>query len=566
MTLSSLSKLEKLDYQNKAVDLIKNFEGASATFYVNSPSDIHPTIGYGFNIDAFSYQEIVAGFKFVLKNLSVEQKKGLELIKIYKSGGNIKIDGKLVKFDYAIFKALIEGKAGAESQQRALNSISLSVDQQRDLLKEVLFNNNKIFSKSFDEKLTTQLGKSGAIETSQERVALLSAFYNTHSLIGSGIISAIADDSRSALWYELRYNHLDQNNSRRFSESNKIKIVPDSHTVDDSIKKLDYLFNESNQKGKNIYEDMIYKDHHYKFSDKSGIPLDKQFVAKAAPLLKEIAKEYNFEETLHFLQSGGEAVDSLQSKQAYGQNGKLLPVSNNALFGQGGNDVLTGSKGDDLLVGGQGADTMKGGRGNDTYFVDDQGDKIIEEIDSGSDTLVLQTAGVFDFKNIESLVLDGPVAGAVKVNVNEISHIKLTDANDRITVVINKIQPVPIEIETGAGSDVVTIALSKGVDPSQVHNGSGVTESFVFSDFSGGDRVNLSAFHIKSIVTSNIQLSSETGYYLLAPGGTITIDTEAPLYGSYYNNTSDWWIAQLGNSTPWGPSMHGNLNAASFIV
>lgn len=66
------------------------------------------------------------------------------------------------------------------------------------------------------------------------------------------------------------------------------------------------------------------------------------------------------------------------------------------LFGNGGNDTLYGSGGDDWLYGGDGNDVLfgnggndklYGGAGNDYYYIQDAGDQIYENINSGTDSV-----------------------------------------------------------------------------------------------------------------------------------------------------------------------------------
>ncbi|RJT32612.1 hypothetical protein D3227_26710 [Mesorhizobium waimense] len=57
----------------------------------------------------------------------------------------------------------------------------------------------------------------------------------------------------------------------------------------------------------------------------------------------------------------------------------------NVLDGLAGDDVLEGRGGSDQLIGGVGADTLVGGAGDDVYYVDNAGDKTIEETNGGID-------------------------------------------------------------------------------------------------------------------------------------------------------------------------------------
>jgi len=67
---------------------------------------------------------------------------------------------------------------------------------------------------------------------------------------------------------------------------------------------------------------------------------------------------------------------------------------------------LTGNTGDNVLDGGAGADIMIGGYGNDTYIVDRTGDRVIEVIRGGIDT-VRATISHTLAANVENLVLGG---------------------------------------------------------------------------------------------------------------------------------------------------------------
>lgn len=62
------------------------------------------------------------------------------------------------------------------------------------------------------------------------------------------------------------------------------------------------------------------------------------------------------------------------------ENAVLLGGADLEALGNGGANALTGNDGANLLDGRAGADVMAGGAGDDTYFVDEAGDQVIEQI------------------------------------------------------------------------------------------------------------------------------------------------------------------------------------------
>jgi Ca2+-binding RTX toxin-like protein len=78
----------------------------------------------------------------------------------------------------------------------------------------------------------------------------------------------------------------------------------------------------------------------------------------------------------------------------------------NTLSGLDGNDTLIANGGNDLLDGGVGADNMLGGAGDDTYVVEEVGDAVIEDFNSGVDH-VLSSITYTLADNVENLTLTG---------------------------------------------------------------------------------------------------------------------------------------------------------------
>ena len=97
---------------------------------------------------------------------------------------------------------------------------------------------------------------------------------------------------------------------------------------------------------------------------------------------------------------------------------------NDTLLGGAGNDTLNGGTGNDVLDGGTGADNMTGGVGDDTYYIDNPGDVVNENVGEGNDTInssisltAAQTA------NIETINLTGSanINAAGDANANTIN-------------------------------------------------------------------------------------------------------------------------------------------------
>ncbi|NEP27392.1 calcium-binding protein [Moorena sp. SIO3I6] len=106
----------------------------------------------------------------------------------------------------------------------------------------------------------------------------------------------------------------------------------------------------------------------------------------------------NFDNTIY----GTSGNDSLYgyggSDTMYGGSG------NDYLSGGFGNDYLSGGSGNDYLSGDIGSDTMYGGSGNDIYVFDDLGDVIVENVNSGIDTVYTNLNYTLG-DNLENLIL-----------------------------------------------------------------------------------------------------------------------------------------------------------------
>ncbi|WP_275539692.1 M10 family metallopeptidase C-terminal domain-containing protein [Brevundimonas denitrificans] len=94
-------------------------------------------------------------------------------------------------------------------------------------------------------------------------------------------------------------------------------------------------------------------------------------------------------------------------------------MGDDTLTGNLGEDRLFGGDGNDVLDGRGGADRMVGGAGNDYYVFDDRGDRAVEEVDGGIDT-VRSTASISLHENVENLFLAG--TGSIFAGGNDLNN------------------------------------------------------------------------------------------------------------------------------------------------
>ncbi|MCP1445048.1 Ca2+-binding RTX toxin-like protein [Pseudomonas sp. GGS8] len=116
------------------------------------------------------------------------------------------------------------------------------------------------------------------------------------------------------------------------------------------------------------------------------------------------------------VESEGAGTDTVNSSVSFTLANHLenLSLTGNAAInatGNAANNVLRGNVADNRLDGAQGADRMIGGLGNDTYFVDNAGDAVVEDLNGGNDK-VISTLDYTLAANVEALTLSGPALNA----------------------------------------------------------------------------------------------------------------------------------------------------------
>jgi len=186
----------------------------------------------------------------------------------------------------------------------------------------------------------------------------------------------------------------------------------------------------------------------------------------------------------------------------------------NYLAGNSANNILIGGGGNDVLTGGAGADTMIGGAGDDFYVLDDAGDIVIETDASaagGFDTLwsfVTTTAGA----NVEAVRLQG--TAAINATGNELDN--LITGNSASNV-----------IHGGAGNDLMLGGGGADIFRFTALSDSGKTLATAdrIADFSGGDRIDVSAIDANALIAGdqafvlNTDGSFDAGEYRVLTSG-----------------------------------------------
>lgn len=172
--------------------------------------------------------------------------------------------------------------------------------------------------------------------------------------------------------------------------------------------------------------------------------------------------------------------------------------ANNHIYGGKGNDVINGGEGNDYLDGGSGKNTLSGNLGDDIYVVNSQNDKIIEQLNEGTDTV----HSYIDYtlaENVENLSLFG--VKKLSATGNELNNVLIGNNQDN-------------RLDGKAGSD--TLTGGKGKDTfvfSSELNGDidTITDFTVGEDKIALSKAIFSAIHSEEEIIDHIRYEKESG-------------------------------------------------------
>ena len=102
------------------------------------------------------------------------------------------------------------------------------------------------------------------------------------------------------------------------------------------------------------------------------------------------------------------------------------------LTGNAQSNLLWGNDGDNILDGGAGADEMYGGAGNDDYYIDNVGDRVVEGLEGGTDSVV------------STIALTTAIWGVENYTFNTSAAVHFTTGDDDNRII------------GGTGADVIT--------------------------------------------------------------------------------------------------------------
>jgi Ca2+-binding RTX toxin-like protein len=201
---------------------------------------------------------------------------------------------------------------------------------------------------------------------------------------------------------------------------------------------------------------------------------------------------------------------------------------NNIMIGNGNANLLNGGAGNDTLNGGTGADSMIGGLGNDVYHVDNIGDKAVENLGQGTDTIESSiNFSLAALVNVENLTLTG---AAINGTGNALNNIIIGNDNANL-------------LNGGAGNDTLTGGAGNDVFATSIGEGTDTITDFTV----GQDTLRLLGFTSLTFAGVNGSLS-DTQFVLGANSNDSLVNAvDADDFIIYNQDTGNLYYDADGN-------------------
>lgn len=352
-------ELNSIAYAQISFEFIKNSETVKYNLYDDGTGVASIGIGYNLRddnvrdavLDALTGNNVPSGLDGEIETI-IDQQWSDDLI----TGTEVSINNKMAS--YSNQNSNVPNTFVFTSEQQIQNVFDTIIGEYED---------------SIDTKF-----QSTYLPNSYERTAILSLTYNSPSLIGPKLISAIENDNRAEAWYEIRYNSNSNSQleaiqngiaKRRYYESEMFGLYKDIHHVTD--KEARDVFRTIERHGAFDSENKIvtYDNNFSKMIDGNGTinanhDYDVSILQAGQVQTYDESISYAKEYLIETYASPHEIIPT----NIYVDFGQLLApfAEMNKFTGDYKNDLVLGGDGDDRLDGGRGIDIVYGEGGDDT--------------------------------------------------------------------------------------------------------------------------------------------------------------------------------------------------------